>query len=143
LDPLTLPSHTSHEIQPLDVSYFKPFKLAFSLLRDVWTLKNKSKGATKEVLASWVSKALQKGLLESNIRSGLYTTSIFMFNPHVMDGKMDANKYYKQVPVDKVVDLVATDESPLETILSAQLMPVSPELGNDPKLDADYIYKEG
>ena len=26
LDLLTLPSHTSHAMQPLDVSYFKPFK---------------------------------------------------------------------------------------------------------------------
>jgi hypothetical protein len=38
LDLLTLPSHTSHAMQPLDVSCFKPFKQAFRLLRDVWTL---------------------------------------------------------------------------------------------------------
>jgi hypothetical protein len=51
LDLLTLPSHTSHAMQPLDVACFKPFKQAFRLLRDVWTLRNKSKGASKEVLA--------------------------------------------------------------------------------------------
>jgi hypothetical protein len=52
LDLLTLPSHTSHALQPFDVSCFKPFKQAFHLLRDVWTLRNKSKGASKEVMAS-------------------------------------------------------------------------------------------
>lgn len=29
LDVLTLPSHSSHCLQPLDVSIFKPFKVAF------------------------------------------------------------------------------------------------------------------
>ncbi len=29
LDLITLPSHTSHMLQPLDVACFKPFKIAF------------------------------------------------------------------------------------------------------------------
>jgi hypothetical protein len=29
LNMITLPSHTSHVMQPLDVSYFSPFKCAF------------------------------------------------------------------------------------------------------------------
>jgi hypothetical protein len=94
LDMLTLPSHTSHAMQPLDVSYFAPFKQAFRLLRDVWTLKNKSKGASKEVLASWVSAALQKSLIEKNIQSGFRTTSIFPLNPQAMDGKMGPSEFY-------------------------------------------------
>lgn len=127
LDLLTLPSHTSHAMQPLDVSCFRPFKQAFRLLRDVWTLRNKSKGATKEVLASWVSKALEKGLFETNVRSGFRTTGIFPFNPHAMDGKMGAIEYYKEVPMDKAMDLAATDDSVQDTLLFAQLQPVSPE----------------
>jgi hypothetical protein len=31
---LTLPSHTSHALQPLDVSAFKPFKQHFQEYRD-------------------------------------------------------------------------------------------------------------
>jgi hypothetical protein len=80
LDFLTLPSHTSPALQPLNVSCFKPFKQAFRLNRDVWTFKNKSRGAGKEVLAQWVSKALEKGLLEQNIKSGFRTIGIFPFN---------------------------------------------------------------
>ena len=34
LDIISLPSHTSHVLQPLDVSYFKPFKSAFRQIRD-------------------------------------------------------------------------------------------------------------
>jgi hypothetical protein len=29
LNMITLPSHTSHALQPFDVSCFKPFKIAF------------------------------------------------------------------------------------------------------------------
>jgi hypothetical protein len=34
LDLLTLPSHTFHALQPLDVSIFKPFKTFFTEYRD-------------------------------------------------------------------------------------------------------------
>jgi hypothetical protein len=98
LDLLTLPSHTPHAMQPLDVSCFKPFKQAFQLLRDVWTLHNKSKGASKEVLAKWVFAALEKALSKKNIKSGFRTTGIFPFNPRAMDEKMGPSEFYREVP---------------------------------------------
>jgi hypothetical protein len=39
---VTLPSHTSHALQPLDVSVFGPF---FWIYCDIWALNNKGKGA--------------------------------------------------------------------------------------------------
>jgi hypothetical protein len=47
LDLLTLPSHTSHALQPLDVSVFKPFKQHFREYRDFWTSRNLDQRATK------------------------------------------------------------------------------------------------
>jgi hypothetical protein len=38
LDLLTLPSHTSHHLQPLDVTISRPFKRAFKRERDAWTV---------------------------------------------------------------------------------------------------------
>jgi hypothetical protein len=40
LDLLTLPSHTSHALQPLDVNVFKPFKQFFHQYRDYWMSRN-------------------------------------------------------------------------------------------------------
>jgi hypothetical protein len=85
-------------MQPLDVSCFKPFKQAFRLLQDVWMLQNKSKRTSKEILAKWVSTALQKALSEKNFKSGFRTTGIFPFNPHTMDEKMDPSEFYREVP---------------------------------------------
>jgi hypothetical protein len=47
LDIVSLPSHTSHALQPLDVSCFKPFKTAFREMRDSWTLVNKGRKVEK------------------------------------------------------------------------------------------------
>jgi hypothetical protein len=99
LDLLTLPLYRSHTMQPLDVSCFKPFKQAFCLLRDIWTLRNKSKGASKEVLVTWVSSALTKALTHKNITSGFQTTGIFPFNPHAMQDKNRPSEFYREVPM--------------------------------------------
>jgi hypothetical protein len=45
LDLLTLLSHTSHTLQPLDVSIFRPFKCAFGGYKDVWTLHHMGQAA--------------------------------------------------------------------------------------------------
>lgn len=44
LDLLTLLAHTSHALQPLDVSVFKPFKQHFRDNRDFWSSKNLNEG---------------------------------------------------------------------------------------------------
>ena len=43
LDIVSLPSHTSHALQPLDVACFKPFKTAFRRCRDLWSLGKQQK----------------------------------------------------------------------------------------------------
>jgi hypothetical protein len=40
LDMITLPSHTSHALQPLDVSCFKTFKTTFRKVRDTTMSRN-------------------------------------------------------------------------------------------------------
>ena len=68
LDLLTLPSHTSHTMQPLDVSVFKPFKTFFKEYTNFWTFGNLNQPATKQTLAHWVSLALRRALTPHNIK---------------------------------------------------------------------------
>ena len=51
LDVLTLPSHTSHKLQPLDVGVFAPYKKAFRKYRDAWVLRQPGSRANKQILA--------------------------------------------------------------------------------------------
>ena len=85
LDLITLPSHTSHALQPLDVAVFKPFKQFFREYRDFWMSRNIGQPAGKETLAHWVSLSLRKALSESNIRAGFRGAGIYPLNRHAVD----------------------------------------------------------
>jgi len=91
---LTFPSHTSHAMQPLDVSCFKPFKLSFRAYRDKWNNYHKGEKLVKEDLAQWVSHALKRALSISNITKGFESTGIYPINDHVMDSKMEPSQAY-------------------------------------------------
>jgi hypothetical protein len=54
LDMITLPSHTSHALQPLDVASFKPFKTAFRKERDITMVRNNYIELDKIKLARWI-----------------------------------------------------------------------------------------
>ena len=88
LDIITLSSQTSHKLQPLDVSIFKPFKVAFRQYWDKWTIQNKGRGAQKEELAEWVSLELRKALIPKKLMKGLTTTGIWPLRPIAMDSHM-------------------------------------------------------
>jgi len=57
LDMITLPSHTSHVLQPLYVSCFKPFKTVFFKVRDATMSKNNQMEPNKIILIGWVDQA--------------------------------------------------------------------------------------
>jgi len=91
---ITLPSHTSHVLQPLDVTCFKPFKTAFRAYKGVWIFVNKAKGVSKENLAHWVSLALKKTLSPQNICEGFKTIGIWPLDPSPMESKMQPNEKF-------------------------------------------------
>jgi hypothetical protein len=95
---LTLPSHYSHAMQPLDVAVFKPFKGAFRVYRDAWTLQNRGRGVRKEVLASWTSKALSRALTVANIEAGFRKIGIYPLNITAMDSSLGPSTAYTEVP---------------------------------------------
>jgi len=70
VDMVTLLAHTSHALQPLDVTYFKPFKTTFRKERDSTMVKNNYLESNKATLATWVDKVLQQSLKKENIKSG-------------------------------------------------------------------------
>ena len=91
LDILTLPSHCSHEMQPLDVAIFHPFKLNLAMEKMQRMKKNLhwAQGATmKSNLAEMSAQALAKALKPKSIKSGFLVTGIFPINKAAMDSKL-------------------------------------------------------
>ncbi len=62
LDMITLPSHTSRDLEPLDVSCFKPFKTTFRKVRDVAMFRNNHMELYKITLDGWVNKVMEQSL---------------------------------------------------------------------------------
>jgi hypothetical protein len=59
---ITLPSHTSHALQPLNVSCFKPFKTTFRKEKDNNMVRNYYNEPNKVTLVGWVDKTLDLAL---------------------------------------------------------------------------------
>jgi hypothetical protein len=73
---VTLLAHTSHVLQLLDVSCFKPFKTTFKKEIDNAMVKNNHCEPDKCTLVSWVDKSLDQSLSKKYIRSGFKGTWI-------------------------------------------------------------------
>jgi hypothetical protein len=56
---VTLPSHTSHVLQLLDVFCFKPFKITRRKEKDEAMVRNNYLEPKKVMLVNWVDYALQ------------------------------------------------------------------------------------
>jgi hypothetical protein len=95
LDLVSLPSHTSHALQPLDVAVFKPFKTYFREYWNYWTSRNIGQKATKETLAHWVSLALRKALNENNITKGFKKTGIYPLDRTVVDKELGPSETFR------------------------------------------------
>ena len=98
LDLLTLPSHTSHRLQPLDVGVFAPFKCYFRRYRDAWSVNNKGKGTSKQTLVMWVLKALKRALTTRNITIGFRTTGIYLLNCEAVNAHMGPVRQFASLP---------------------------------------------
>ncbi len=70
LDMITLPSHTSHVLQPLYVFCFQPFKTTFKKFRDATLFKSNHIEPYKIIMVKWVNHAIDQCFINKNIKVG-------------------------------------------------------------------------
>ena len=102
LDIPTLPSHCFHELQPLDVAVFHPFKLNLALekMNKMRSNPQWAQGATmKAMLAKMSSRALAKALKPKNIRSDFATTGIYPIDTTAMYSKFGPYTTYEEIRI--------------------------------------------
>jgi len=100
LDMITLPSHTSHDLQPLNVSCFKPFKTTFRKVRYVTMSKKNPMELDKITLVGWVNKALKQSLTKKISSLDLRPYVYGPFNPKAMDSKTQLSQTYIAKPIN-------------------------------------------
>ena len=74
---LTIPLHTSHQLQPLDKSVFGPFKASYCRAMDNWMRSNPGKNVTIYEIPALVKKAQLAAMTPKNILSGFECTGTF------------------------------------------------------------------
>lgn len=79
----TLPPHTTHRTQPLDVALFGPFKKAYNNAVHVWGSSNPGKSTSIYEVAGFVNHAMCQALTPQNIASAFRATGICPFNPNI------------------------------------------------------------
>ena len=79
-----IPPHTTHEAQPLDVSFFKPLKMHWGDVCHQFYQSSPGKVITKFNFSELFSKAWLKTCIPTTICSGFKKAGIVPFNPEIL-----------------------------------------------------------
>ena len=88
---LTLPPHTSHRLQPLDVAVFGPLKTYVNRQADGWMRTNPGRTMNIYDIPGIVGKALPLAAKYSNITAGFEATGVQPFNRDKFIGQFQAS----------------------------------------------------
>lgn len=100
---LTLPSHCSHKMQPLDLCCFGPFKMHYNRAVDEWMLNNPGIPMNIYNIADVVGKAFPLAFTPSNIIKSFERSGIHPFNSNVFDDSDFLSSYVTDRPQDTSV----------------------------------------
>lgn len=80
---LTIPPHSSHKLQPLDVSVFGPLQTYYNAAVDSRIMHHPGKPISIYNIAELLGQAFDKSMTPVNIKSGFKKTGIFPFDRHI------------------------------------------------------------
>ena len=80
---LSIPPHTSHKLQPLDLTFFGPLKTYYSQEIDKWMVDNPGKCVMEYNVAQLLNAAYEKAATLRNALNGFRSNRIVPFNPDV------------------------------------------------------------
>lgn len=80
---LSLPAHTSHKLQPLDVSFFKPLSSYYINETEIWLRQNPGRLVTQYQISMLFGKAYKRTASIEIATSGFQKTGIYPWNKNV------------------------------------------------------------
>ena len=113
---LSLPSHTTHRMQPLDVAFFRPLSTYYGQEADKWMRHNPGRPLTQYQVCSLFGKAYQRAASLETAANGFRNTGIWPVDSGVF-------KDYDFAPAD--VTFVASTSSPPTDATATTELPVN------------------
>ncbi|XP_055704669.1 uncharacterized protein LOC129802685 isoform X1 [Phlebotomus papatasi] len=119
---LCLPPHTIHVLQPLDTSFFQPFKYQFRVTADAWIFSHPGRNITRYQLGPLVREAWLKTATAKNAVNGFRTTGIYPLHRQTLrdDHFAIVDKIKKEPSAGKVIPA----DGAAKVIGAQQLAPV-------------------
>ncbi|XP_031349549.1 uncharacterized protein LOC116175527 [Photinus pyralis] len=102
---LSFPPHTSHKLQPLDRSVYRPLKKYFNTSADDWRKTHPGETMNIYHLPSLVKKALPLAATPSNIQAGFRCSGIYPFNRFIFPAHEFAPAEVTDRPMEEAGDL--------------------------------------
>ncbi|XP_057311558.1 uncharacterized protein LOC130649317 [Hydractinia symbiolongicarpus] len=84
---VSLPPHTSHKLQPLDRTFFKPLKVAFNAACTSWMRLHPARRITIDKIGALFNTAYLKAATIENAISGFRCTGIFPYDASILPEK--------------------------------------------------------
>ncbi|CAM1313489.1 Uncharacterised protein g6278 [Pycnogonum litorale] len=105
---LSFPPHTSHKLQPLDVTVYGPFKNYIGDAHSTWLRNNPGRTISIYDIPKMVAEAWPRAATPANIMKGFETSGIAPFNRN----RFTENDYRPSDVTDRPMMETATEESP-------------------------------
>lgn len=97
---LTFPPHTSHKLQPLDLTVFGPLKAYYNEDVDIWHRNNPGKTFNIYNVAEIAGQVYPRAFSASNIISGFKAAGIYPLNPNIFPDDAFLVSYVTDRPLE-------------------------------------------
>ena len=104
---ITLPPHTSHELQPLDVSVFLALKKYIKAAHMIWYRNNPGKRITVHEVAGLTREPFYKAMTPTNLISGFKRADIYPFIMFQPDDPRFSSSLVTDLPGTKQASYIA------------------------------------
>lgn len=109
---ICFPPHTTHRLQPLDVTFFGPLKRSFHDEMDRWMVNNPAKRISDYEIAGIFAPAYTRCATMEKAGRGFSTTGIHPFNPNVFSDDDFAPSLTTELTLNTAV--VPDDQMPMQ-----------------------------
>jgi len=105
---LSLPPHTSHRLQPLDITFFGPLKKAINREADKWMARNPGKRLTPYDLCELFAPAYDRVACMQKAIKGFETAGIWPYNPDQFADDDFAPSTVTELPIEVSIEVCTT-----------------------------------